>query len=155
MKCLLISICFSRDSKVSNLDNRLWNMGYITPIEMWPRRSSTAGSGKHERVPHERISANRVFFEEIFEVLKEHPVSFREGNESIGASEHAKRTSSAYELLSFESWCSSERPGIMPYITTRDEMDEGAYACWKRMGTGHRVTNKTRFICLMGISYSL
>lgn len=139
---------------MSNLDNRLWNMGYITPMEMWPRRSSTASAGRHDRVPHERINANRSFFEEMFEVLKEHPVSFREWNESIGASKHAKRTGLAYDLLSFELWCSAERPGVMPYVTTRAEMDEDAYKCWKCMGTGHNVTSKTRFICLMGISYN-
>lgn len=154
MKCSLTSTSYSRGLRVSNLPNVFGADGCISTMEMWPRHSACTRRTTGDRIPHKAIEENEELFEELYSILLEHPMSTTEWNKRTLSRRRAAHITELHLLLPFEYWVSEVHPGHMPYLTERSEMGLAEWLCWRRCGTRHKTHKKTRFICLLGISYN-
>lgn len=137
---------------MSNLDSRLWHMGHITPMEMWPRHTCEKHPMHHEVISDEVTHKHDEVFSYFYEILEKRPMTMHEWKTVFRS-----RNSDGINwrsLSMFENWVAKYHPGHVPYLSTWDELDGCARASWRQNSDERLCSDKAIFICLLGISYS-
>lgn len=131
--------------------NKLYQNGYIATVEMWPRRTGDKYPMRHESVTDEELDKHDEIFAYLYGVLEEHPMTMSEWNASFRNRNKGKLC--WHDIVMFEHWVSRNHPGHMPYTSVWNELDGCARASWRQRSNEMIPSDKTVFICLLGISY--
>lgn len=136
---------------MSSLHSRYKQHGYISTIEIWPRRSDDRPM-HCARVHDEEVSKHDATFEYLYGVLEKHPMMLSEWNSAFR--NRGNVNTCGRDMLLFEHWVSRNHPGHMPYMSTWDELDGRTRSSWRNHSDKMIPSPNTVFVCLLGISYS-